>query len=200
MLSKSWWVPAVRGVVAILFGILAISWPGLTLLGLIALFAAYALVSGVVSVAGAFQNRKTDDEWWLSLLLGLTAIGAGVIALIHPGLTALVLVLVMAANAMISGVLDIAAAIRLRKAIRNEWMLILSGAVSIAFGVLVFLYPGAGAMALIWLISLYAILTGALLLGLAFRMRAGTRAETGGVMERRMTPDRRMTAGRPAHT
>jgi len=201
---RSWWMPAVRGVIAILFGILALAWPGMTLLGLIALFAAYALVSGAVSVAAAWRNRKTDEEWWLPFLLGLVAIGAGIIAVIHPGLTALVLVLVMGANALVSGVLDIAAAIRLRKIIKDEWMLILNGIASIVFGTLVFLFPGAGALALIWLISLYAVVTGVFLLGFAFRVRARVHRGSGvterqSMVERRVTPDRRLTS-RPAHT
>jgi uncharacterized membrane protein HdeD (DUF308 family) len=190
-LMRSWWVPALRGVIAILFGVLALTWPGLTLLSLVALFAAYALLSGAVSVVGAIKNRKRDDEWWLLLLVGLVGIGAGVIAVIHPGLTGLVLVLMIAANALITGVLDVAAAIRLRKAMRDEWLLVLNGVASIAFGVLVFLYPAAGALALVWMISLYALVTGVLLLGVAFRLRARTRTAA---PERRVTPDRRVAS------
>lgn len=190
-LLRSWWVPALRGVIAILFGLLALMWPGLTLLSLVALFAAYALLTGVVSVMGAIKNRKRDDEWWLLLLLiGLVGIGAGVIAMIHPGLTAMVLVLVIASNALITGVLDIAAAIRLRKMIHGEWLLVLNGIASIAFGVLAFLFPAAGALALVWMISLYAAVTGVLLLGVAFRLRTQTRMEA---PDRRVTRDRRVT-------
>jgi uncharacterized membrane protein HdeD (DUF308 family) len=166
---------ALRGVIALLFGILAFVWPGLTLLWLVALFAAYTLLGGVVSFIGAVQNRRSDEEWWLILLFGLVRIGAGVIAIWHPDLTALVLVLVIGANALITGVLDIIVAIRLRKAIRGEWLLILAGVASIVFGVLVFLFPGAGALALVWLISMHAIVTGVLLLALAFRARAWVR-------------------------
>jgi uncharacterized membrane protein HdeD (DUF308 family) len=171
LLLRSWWVPGIRGVLAILFGILALMWPNITLFILVILFAAYALCSGVVYVAGAVQNRRRENDWWLLLLIGLVGIVAGVIAILHPALTALILVLLMAANALVTGVLDIAAAISLRRRISNEWLLVLSGAVSILFGILVFLFPAAGALALIWLISLYAILTGALLLGLAFRLQ-----------------------------
>lgn len=117
--------------------------------------------------------------WWLILLLGLVSIGAGVIAILHPGITALFLVLVMGANALITGVLEIVAAIRLRKEIRGEWLLILTGIVSIAIGALVFLFPGAGALALVWLISFYAAFTGALLLALAFRARSWAKASAG---------------------
>jgi uncharacterized membrane protein HdeD (DUF308 family) len=117
-------------------------------------------------------------------------IGAGVIALIHPSLTALILVLIIGANALVTGVLDISAAIRLRKVIHDEWMLILSGIASIVFGILVFLFPGAGALALILLISLYALVTGVLLLALAFRLRIRGRSPEIG-RERRVLRDRR---------
>jgi len=198
-LSRSWWIPAVRGVIAILFGVLAIMWPGLTLLALVSLFAAYALLTGAVSAYGAIKNRNTDDEWWLLLLLGVVGIGAGIVAMLHPLMTALVLILVMAANALISGVLDIAVAIRLRKSVHGEWMLILNGLVSIAFGVLAFLYPAAGALALVWLISFYASLTGVLLLALAFRLRAASHVTTTTFSERRVISDRRHVPSLHAH-
>jgi uncharacterized membrane protein HdeD (DUF308 family) len=190
---RHWRVLALRGVIALVFGVLALVWPGITLLSLIALFAAYALLGGAVSVYGAMKNRKVDEDWWLPLLLGLVSIGAGIVAIIHPGLTALVLVMLIGANALVSGVLDIAAAIRLRRHITGEWLLALSGATAIIFGMLTFLFPGAGALALIWLISLYAIATGVLLLGIAFRLRS---MEKGGIrrLERRVTPDRRVSA------
>jgi uncharacterized membrane protein HdeD (DUF308 family) len=192
-LLRSWWIPALRGVIAIAFGVLALMWPGLTLLALVSLFAAYALLSGAISIFGAIRNRKRDDEWWLLLLLGLVGVGAGVIALIHPGLTTLVLVLLIGANAMVTGVLDIAAAIRLRKAIQGEWLLVLSGIASVVFGILVFLFPAAGALALVWMISVYAVVTGVLLLAVAFRLRARAHAEA---PDRRVTRDRRVT---PVH-
>ena len=171
LLSRAWWMLALRGVIALLFGILALLWPGLTLLWLVTLFAVYALISGFVSIAGSVKNRASDREWWLILLLGLVSVGAGIIALISPGLTALVLVLVMGANALITGGLEIAVAIRLRKVVAGEWLLILAGLASVLFGIFVFLFPGAGALALVWLISAHAIATGILLLALAFRAR-----------------------------
>jgi uncharacterized membrane protein HdeD (DUF308 family) len=169
--GQVWWMFAWRGAVALIFGVLALAWPGLTLLWLVALFAAFALIGGGVSVVGSIKARKSDDHWWLALLLGLVSIGAGVIAIFHPDLTALVLVLLMGANAIVTGILDIAMAIRLRKAIRGEWVLGLAGVVSLVFGVLVFLFPAAGALALVWLISLYAIITGVLLLVAAWQAR-----------------------------
>jgi uncharacterized membrane protein HdeD (DUF308 family) len=146
--------------------------PGLTLLWLVALFAAFALLGGGAWVAGAIRNRKHDEDWWLMLLLGLVSLGAGAIAIFHPAITALVLVLMMGANAIVTGVLDIAIAIRLRRTLRGEWLLMVAGSVSIVFGVLVFLFPGAGALALVWLISVYAIATGVLLLAVAWQAHA----------------------------
>jgi uncharacterized membrane protein HdeD (DUF308 family) len=171
VISRTWWVLALQGLCALVFGILALLWPGITLLGLVVLFAAYALIAGAAAVVGAVNNRKREEYWWLLLLLGLVSMAAGVIAVLHPDLTALVLVLLMGANALVSGVLQIVIAIQLRKVIEGEWLMVAAGSVSIAFGFLVFLYPGAGALAMVWLISFYAVLTGILLLAVAFRVK-----------------------------
>lgn len=172
LLSRAWWVLALRGVVALLFGILAFVMPGMTLLWLVTLFAIYTLISGIASIIGAMQNRRSDREWWLLLLLGIVSVGVGIVALGHPGPTALWLVLLMAANALITGMIDIITAMRLRKSIQGEWLMVLAGLASIAFGIIVFLFPGTGALALVWLIGGYAVATGILLLALAFRARA----------------------------
>jgi uncharacterized membrane protein HdeD (DUF308 family) len=195
--ARSWWVLALRGAFGILFGALALMWPQLTLLTLVALFAAYALLNGITAIAGAIRNWKKDDDWWVMLLLGIVSAGAGMVALVNPAVTALVLVLVIGANALVTGVLDIVAAIRLRKAIEGEWMLALSGLASIAFGAIVFFAPEAGALATVWLISMYAFVTGALLLVAAFRARAVVRGKEVAHGERRsLLADRRAA---PAH-
>jgi uncharacterized membrane protein HdeD (DUF308 family) len=193
---RSWWVPALRGILGILFGVLALLWPGLTLLTLVALFAAYALLGGIASVVGAIGHRKVDDDWWLPLLLGLVSIGAAVVAVVNPILTTVVLVLVIGANALVTGVLDIVAAVRLRKEIKGEWLLGLSGIASVVFGALVFMYPLAGALALVWLVSIYALVTGVLLLMLAIRVRALAGGARGlpPPGERRVVPDRRIAS------
>jgi uncharacterized membrane protein HdeD (DUF308 family) len=165
------WMLILRGAFAILFGVLAIAWPGMTLILLVAMFAAYALVGGFASVAAAFARRGSDGQWWLLLLLGIVSVGAGVYALVYPALTALLLVLVMGVNAVLTGALDIALAIRLRRVLRTRWPLVLSGIVSLLFGALVLAAPGPGAMAMVWLISLHALLTGVLLLSLGLRIR-----------------------------
>ncbi|MDM0047553.1 HdeD family acid-resistance protein [Variovorax sp. J22R115] len=165
------WMLILRGAFAILFGVLAIAWPGLTLILLLAMFAAYTLVGGFSSVAAAFVRRRSDRQWWLLLLLGSVSVGAGVYTLVYPALTALVLVLIMGVNAVLTGALDIALAIRLRRVLRARWPLVLSGIVSLVFGALVIAAPGAGALTLVWLISLHAVLTGVLLLGMGLHIR-----------------------------
>lgn len=174
---KSWKGLALRGAVSLAFGILAALWPGMTLMWLLVMFAAYALAGGAVSIVTALQNRKSGSEWWLLLLLGLMGLAAGTIAIVNPGLTAVMLVLVIGATAFGTGILDIAMGIRLRKVIRGEAFLILNGIISVVFGLSIFFFPGAGALALIWLISMYAVVSGFLLLMLAWRARNWSRDE-----------------------
>jgi uncharacterized membrane protein HdeD (DUF308 family) len=177
LLARSWWMLALQGLVAVLFGMLALLWPGLTLLWLVALFAAYAIISGAVALYGAVTNRTMDKGWWLILLLGLVSVAAGVLAIFYPDLTALALVLLMGVNALFTGALQIAVAVRVRKAVRNEWLLVLAGLASIVFGGFVLAFPGAGALALVWLVSFYAVLSGVLLLSLAFRVKGWRRKD-----------------------
>jgi uncharacterized membrane protein HdeD (DUF308 family) len=174
LLSTSWWVLAVRGAAALLFGMLALLWPGITLLVFVAMFAAYAMVSGTMAVIGAIRHRS-EKGWWVSLLLGIVGAGAGLVAVFNPGLTLFVLVLLVAAHAVVTGIFDIVAAIRLRKEIEREWLLVLTGVVSLVFGLLVFLFPPAGALALALMAAFYAIFIGTALLVLAFRCRKSAR-------------------------
>ena len=174
LLSLSWWMLALRGLAAVIFGILALAWPGATLIVVVALFAGYAIVGGGAAVVGALQNRS-DRGWWLALLLGLVSLAAGILAIFYPGITALALVLVIGVNAIFSGVLDVAMAIRLRREIQGEWLLALAGVLSILFGAFVIIFPGAGALALLWLIAVYAIALGVLLIVAGFRLRSSRR-------------------------
>jgi uncharacterized membrane protein HdeD (DUF308 family) len=176
----SWWVLVLQGATALVFGVLAALWPELTLLLLVALFAAYALVAGVGALVGAIRNRGTDRNWWIVLLWGIVSVAAGVLAVIWPAITALVLVLLMGANALVSGVLQIVLAVRLRERIQGEWLLGLAGLLSILFGLFVLILPGAGALALVWLIAAHAIAIGILLVVAGLRLRRhGERAFEG---------------------
>lgn len=178
LLLDTWWLLGLRGVSALVFGALALLWPGITLVVLVALFAAYALISGALALIAAFKQRRRSRDWWLFLLLGLVGLAAGAIALLHPALTLLVLILLVGANALIGGVLDIVGAFRLRKRLRHEWLLILAGSLSVAFGLLMLLFPRVGALALVWLVGFHALFYGTLLLGLAWRVRGWLQATT----------------------
>ncbi len=177
---RNWWLLGLRGVVAILFGVLAMTWPALTLVTLAGLFGAFALFGGAVWIFSAIASRPAEQRWWLMLLLGALSVAAGVIAALHPAITLLVLILLVGANALVTGVIDLMAAVRLRKYMRGEWMLVLSGVASILFGLVVLLFPlGAGAVALALMIGIYAICAGALLIALAIRVRTWARINGG---------------------
>lgn len=170
-ISAKWWSFVLRGVLAILFGILAFTLPGLTLLGLVILFGAYSISDGVFNIVGAFQVEHGQSRWWILLIEGVVGIAAGIVAFVWPGLTALALLYVIAAWAVVTGVLEIATAIRLRRHIRGEWLMALAGLLSIVFGVLIAIRPGVGALAVVWWIGAYAIAFGALLIALGIRVR-----------------------------
>jgi uncharacterized membrane protein HdeD (DUF308 family) len=171
VLSRYWWAFVVRGIFAILFGLLAYAWPGITLATLIIFFGAYAMIDGILLVIKTIGNWGKRDDRWLLLLEGLLGIGIGVIALVAPGITTVILIFYIAAWSLATGVLEIAAAIRLRKEIENEWWLILSGVASILFAILLMVFPGAGAMGLIWLIATYAIVFGVILIIAGVKLR-----------------------------
>jgi len=170
-LARSWWLVLLRGIAGILFGVLAFVWPGLTLLTLVLLYGAYALVDGVVALVAAFTGRATHvPAWWL-VVVGVLGIAAGLVTFLWPGITALALVVFIGAWAVAHGIFEIVGAIELRHEIGNEWMLILAGALSVLFGLAVLIMPGAGALGLIWAIGTYSIVFGALLVGLSLRLR-----------------------------
>src|SRR2546425_10105168 len=177
-LARNWWALALRGVAAMIFGVLAFVLPGVTLAVLILLFGGYALVEGILNVIAAVRGRGDDQPWWALLLEGLVSIAAGIVAFVVPGVTGLALLYIIAAWAIVTGPLEIVAAIRLRRWITGEARLVLNGVLSIAFGVLTMLMPGAGALSLAWLIGAYAIVFGALLLGVSFRLRGSRPQQT----------------------
>jgi uncharacterized membrane protein HdeD (DUF308 family) len=172
MLTRNWWLLALRGLAAILFGILAFLWPGITLLVLVYLFSAYALVNGILAFVTAYRSPSGAQRVGLHILEGLLSIVAGVVAFLMPAITALAFLVVIATWAIINGILEIVAAIQLRKVIANEWLLILAGIASTLFGVLLLVRPGAGTLALIWWIGSFALIFGALTIAFAFRIKS----------------------------
>lgn len=156
--SVPWWSPVIRGIVAILFGLGALIWPGLTLFVLIALYGAYAIINGIAELIGAFQAAERRLRWWPLVLGGIVSILAGIVAFVWPGITALVLVFVIGAWAFITGILEIIGAFRF-----GSWLLGIAGALSVLFGVILYVFPGAGALSLVWLIGAYALIFGILL-------------------------------------
>ncbi len=170
-LTQNWWLVVLRGVAAILFGLATFLWPGLTLLVLIVLFGVYALVDGFIAVVTGLSHTKDSPRWWVFLLEGLVGIGAGVIALLWPGITALTILAMIAAWAILTGILEVAAAIRLRREITNEWLLAVGGILSVGLGILLILQPLAGSLAIIWMIGAYSLIFGVLLVSLGFRLR-----------------------------
>jgi uncharacterized membrane protein HdeD (DUF308 family) len=171
LLARNWWMVALRGLAAVLFGIAAIVWPAITLTVLVFLFGAYALVDGVFTAISAFRCREECGQWWLLLVEGLIGVVLGVLAFVWPGMTALALLYLIAVSAIVTGVIEIVAAIVLRREMEGEWLLILGGIISAIAGVLMVIWPGAGALAVLWIIATNAILFGGLLIALAFRLR-----------------------------
>jgi uncharacterized membrane protein HdeD (DUF308 family) len=170
-ISNRWWVLVLDGVLAIIFGVIAWVWPGLTVLTLVTLFGAYALVTGVVRLFTAYHARREGHSPWLFVFQGLLGIVTGIIVFVWPGISALALLYVIGAWAIVTGVSEIVAAVSMRRVIDNEWFLGLAGAASILFGVLVIIFPGAGAVGLVWAIGLYAIFFGVMLIALGIRLR-----------------------------
>ncbi len=167
-LAKNWWALALRGLVAVLFGLLTFLLPGITLATLVLLFGAYALVDGIFNVIAFF---KVASHHWALLIEGVIGIIAGVLTFAWPAITAIALVYVIAFWAIFTGIFEIIAAIRLRKAISNEWLLLLMGVLSLLFGLLILYAPGTGALVIVVWIGTYALVFGIFLMALAFRLR-----------------------------
>ncbi len=171
-ITSNWWLAALRGALAVIFGVVAFVWPGLTFDVLVLLFGAYAFVDGVLVLSFGLMAAGQHERWWPLVLGGVVGIATGVLTFAQPQAMALALVYVIGAWAIITGVLEIAAAIRLRKVITTEWLMGFGGALSILFGVLVLAQPGAGALALVYLFGFYAILAGISQISLGFRLRS----------------------------
>jgi uncharacterized membrane protein HdeD (DUF308 family) len=168
-LATNWWALLLRGIAAVLFGLAALFWPGLTLFVLIVFFGAYTVVDGVFAIVAGI--RAEGGRRWLLLAEGALGVLAGLIAFFYPGITALILLYVIAAWAIFTGILRVVLAISLRREIENEWLFVLSGVLSVLFGVILAVLPGAGLLSLVWLIGIFALIVGVVLIVLGFRMR-----------------------------
>ena len=179
-ISRNWWLLALRGVLAIIFGVIAIAKPDIAILTLVLIFGAYAFVDGVFAIGAAVMGGGAEGRWLPLLIEGVLGILVGLIVFFWPGLTALVIIYFIAGWALLTGLLEIVAAIQLRREIDNEWMLILGGLLSVVFGVLLILSPAGGLIALTILMGVYAIIFGVLMIVLGLRVKgmAGTLSTT----------------------
>ncbi|MCP3804571.1 DUF308 domain-containing protein [Allokutzneria sp. A3M-2-11 16] len=171
-LLRRWWLVVVRGVAAILFGIVSLAWPGITVLALVLVFGVYAFIDGLVAVAVALADKVVPSaDRWMTGLLGVVSLAAGIVAVTLPEITALTLLYVIAAWSVVAGVLQIVVAWRLRKVLAREWLLFVSGGLSLALGLALFISPGEGAIALIVTIAAFALLWGIVLTLVGIRLR-----------------------------
>lgn len=172
IIENRWWVFALRGLIAVALGIIVLTNPGIALLSVITVFGIYSLVDGLFDIIIGFSSRKENKQWWALLIAGIANVVIGVISLSNPSITGIALVYLIAARALINGVLEIVAAIELRHFIEGEWMMIVSGILSILFGIVLFGSPNQGAVAMLSVIGFFAIVIGIWLIIFAFRLRS----------------------------
>lgn len=170
-LAERWWAPVVRGVAAILAGIVILALPRESLYALVFVWGAYAIIDGIFNFTLAARSGRAGERWGWFLVEGAISVAAGVLAFVYPRITAVALLYVIAFWAVLTGIAEIAAAIELRKIIRQEWLLALAGILSIAFGVILFMRPGVGALAVVGVIGTYCILFGVVLVALGLKLR-----------------------------
>lgn len=171
ILLRSWWVLILRGLFAILFGLIAIVWPDITVFVIVTIFGAFLMLDGLIEIWVGFLGRGRDDDWWTDAALGILAVIAGVAVIAWPGITARGLMVFIGAVMAVYGATMVYQAIRLRSDIANEWMLIANGALSLVLGIAFIIFPGAGAVSLIWLIAIYIIVFGMLLIMVGWKLR-----------------------------
>jgi uncharacterized membrane protein HdeD (DUF308 family) len=172
VITGNWWTLVLRGALAILFGVVAFVWPEITLTALVLLFGAYAFVDGLFAIIGAVRGARTGTRWVALLVQGVVGVVAGVWTLFWPNITGLILVYLIAGWAIVTGILALVTAVRLRKEIEGEWLMALAGVAGIIFGVIAALIPSAGAVAIVWMIGTYALILGGLLVALGLRLRS----------------------------
>ncbi|MCD2119061.1 MULTISPECIES: HdeD family acid-resistance protein [Rhodococcus] len=174
LLKQIWWVVLLRGILAVLFGVVALVWPGITVWALVVVFAAYAIIDGIVLVVQSVRDKPEGWGWWLAM--GIVSVLAGLVALFWPGITALALLYVIAFYAILFGITGIVGGIRFRKVPESGWVWsVLAGVVAVLFGIVLLIFPGEGILSLIVLLGIYAILFGVLLIILAFQARSAAK-------------------------
>jgi uncharacterized membrane protein HdeD (DUF308 family) len=170
-LSKNWWVLVLRGACAVIFGVMTFIWPAISIAVLVLMWGAYAFADGILSIAGSFRRRDAAGfPWWL-FITGIAGVAAGVFTLVNPRMTGLALLLLIAAFSILRGIMQIAAAIRLRHEIEHEWLLVVAGVMLVAFGVLVAIFPGVGALAVVLWIAVIAVAIGVLEITAGLRLK-----------------------------
>lgn len=169
-LARKWWILLLNGICAIVFGLIAFTWPGITLVSLAIVYGVYCIADGITMLTVSINRGRRGESWGYMLFRGIISLIAGGIALFWPAITGMILLFVIAAWAIVQGVLEISAAVRLRKIINNDWLLVFSGIVSVLFGLFIMARPGAGALSVIWIIGAFAIVHGILLIGLSFKL------------------------------
>jgi uncharacterized membrane protein HdeD (DUF308 family) len=172
LMQRYWWVLALRGLIAVIFGVAALTWPGLTVLVLVAIFGAYALVDGIIAVIVSLQERNSLRRWWVLLLEGIVGILIGIATFLWPGITAIVLLSLIAVWAIITGIFEIAEAFSGHGTPGQEWAIGIAGILSIVLGILLIAQPGAGLLTIALLIGIYAIIFGIMLIIRAFQFRS----------------------------
>ncbi len=193
VISGPWWSWLLRGIAAIVFGVLAMLWPGITFLAFVAMFAAYALIDGVLHLTAAFRLPQGQPRWLLALQ-GILGIAVAALTFVWPGITALALLFLIGAWAIVGGAMRIALAIQLRKVIVGEWLLGLSGVMSIIFGVLVYVVPVAGVVGVAFMVGFYAIVLGIVMMSLAMRLRRFERTVGAAKGPQRVSPPQERAA------
>lgn len=171
VLARNWWAFVIRGILAVLFGLIALFQPGVTMLSLVLLFAAYAISDGVFAIVSAVRAAKAHERWGLLVLEGVVDIIAGVAAVALPGLTVVVFVTLLAVWALLTGGLMLVAGFKLDPD-HGRWWMVLGGVVSMLYGVLLLIAPLIGAVVLTWWIGAYALIFGVAMLVMAFRLRS----------------------------
>ena len=171
MVVNKWWVFLLRGLAAIVFGVLAVVWPRITIQVLLILFGTYVLLDGIFSLVAGIVSIRLNKQWWEMIISGVLGIAIGVLTFVWPNITGLVLLYFIAAWAVVIGIMDILIAIQLRREIEGERFMFLDGIFSLVIGVLLFFFPGTGALAAAWLIGLFAVAVGIIFIILSLRLR-----------------------------